>query len=90
MPPQRSPRSRQPIRHLNRIRHYRLLSNLTQRELGVAVGRKRKAISLWERGTTLPSAPELFRLAKVLNTFVEALYPSLFEAARKPMEQSPA
>jgi len=43
-------------------------------------------VSSWERGASLPPAPELFRLAKVLNTFVEALYPSLYEAARRPIE----
>jgi transcriptional regulator with XRE-family HTH domain len=48
------------------------------------VGRLRWTISAWEHGATLPTVPDLFKLAKVLNTFVEALYPSLYEAARKP------
>ena len=88
---QRTPRpSSRPVRFPNRIHHYRIQANLTQRALGQAVRRNRKAVSSWERGANLPPAPELFRLAKVLNTFVEALYPSLYEAARQPLEGVPA
>ena len=57
---------------------------MTQRALAQAVGRLRWTISAWEHGSTLPAAPDLFKLAKILNTFVEALYPCLYEAARKP------
>ena len=88
MPPQRTPRrSTRPVRYGNRIHHYRLQANLTQRALGESVGRNRQAVSAWERGSALPSAPDLFKLAKTLNTFVEALYPSLYEAARRPQEE---
>jgi putative transcriptional regulator len=89
VPPQRTPRhSRRPVRFPNRIHYYRLKAGLTQRALGKAVGRLRWAVSAWERGCDLPSVPNLFRLAKALNTFVEALYPSLYEAARRPVERS--
>lgn len=35
-------------------------------------------VSRWERGKTLPTVPNLFRLAKALNTFAEALYPDFY------------
>jgi transcriptional regulator with XRE-family HTH domain len=35
-------------------------------------------VSEWERGRVLPSVPNLFRLAKALNTFAEALYPTFY------------
>jgi transcriptional regulator with XRE-family HTH domain len=35
-------------------------------------------ISVWERGHSLPNLQNLFRLSKALNTFAEALYPSLY------------
>lgn len=85
VPPQRTlRRSRRPIRFPNRIHHYRLKAGLTQHSLAKAVGRLRWAVSAWERGANLPNVPDLFRLAKALNTFVEALYPCLYEAARRP------
>jgi len=65
-----------------------LKAGLTQRALGKAVGRLRWAVAAWERGSTLPRVPDLFRLAKALNTFVEALYPGLYEAARRPLEEA--
>lgn len=85
MPPQRTPRSsRRPVRFPNRIRQYRVKAGLTQRALASAVGRLRWTISAWEHGCNLPPVPDLFKLAKALNTFVEALYPGLYEAARRP------
>jgi transcriptional regulator with XRE-family HTH domain len=91
VPPQRTPRrSKRPVRFPNRIRHYRLQGGLTQRALAHAVGRLRWTVSAWEHGATLPTAPDLFKLAKALNTFVEALYPCLYEAARRPLEERSA
>lgn len=85
MPPQFSsrPPKRDP-RVPNRIRVYRLQANLSQGEVAQAVGTTRSAVSAWEVGKSCPTLPVLFRLAKELHTFVEALYPGLYEAARTP------
>jgi DNA-binding XRE family transcriptional regulator len=84
---QRTPRRQKPPRFPNRIREYRLKLAESQESLAKAVGRPTSMISEWERGQVLPSAPNLFRLSKALNTFVEALYPSLYEAARRPTSE---
>jgi DNA-binding XRE family transcriptional regulator len=85
VPPQRTARrSNRPIRFPNRIHFYRIKAALTQAMVGKAVGRLRWAVSAWERGVTLPRVRDLFRLAWVLHTLIESLYPSLYEEARKP------
>lgn len=75
---QRSPRSTRPPRYPNRIREYRLKQSQNQESLARAVGRSTSMVSEWERGRVLPSVPNLFRLAKALNTFAEALYPTFY------------
>ncbi len=75
-PPKRDPKVP------NRIRVYRLKANLSQGEVAVALGTTRSAVSAWEVGKSCPTLPLLFKLAKELHTFVEALYPGLYEAAR--------
>lgn len=67
----------------NRIREYRLAAHLSQRALGAEVGRTRSAISRWERGYSLPSVPELFKLARSLSTLGESLYIGLYSLHRR-------
>jgi len=91
MSPQRSSRpSKFPPKVENRIRSYRLKATLSQEDVARLVGTTRSAVSAWEVGKSCPTAPLLFRLARVLNTFVEALYPGLYEAARMPLEGASA
>src|SRR6185295_6583509 len=59
----------------NEIRRYRLQLGITQRELARQVGVRLSTVSDWERGITCPSAPMLLRLAKLLSTLAEGLYP---------------
>jgi len=66
--------SRHAPRFPNSIRAYRLKAGLSQRKLAELVGRRRNAISSWERGLSLPSVPRLMRMAKALGTLSEALY----------------
>lgn len=66
--------SRRSPKFRNHIREYRLKAGLTQRALGAALGRTRRAISSWERGLSCPTVPCLMRLAKVLGTLAESLY----------------
>ena len=62
----------------NKIREYRLKAGLSQRKLAELLGRGRSAVSAWERGHVLPTVPNLFRLAKTLDTLAEALYQGLY------------
>jgi transcriptional regulator with XRE-family HTH domain len=79
MPPQYSARlSRLRPRFANEIRRYRLQVGLTQTEVARGLGVRASTLSSWERGQTCPAGPTLLRLAKVLNTLAEALYPQFY------------
>lgn len=76
----------------NHIREYRLRAGLTQKSLGELVGKGRSIISAWERGRSLPTLPNVFRLARALATLAESLYAALYFPARdeettKPQDQ---
>lgn len=62
----------------NRIRHYRIQAGLSQAHLARLVGKSRSMISSWERGRSLPTVPNLFKLAKALATLGESLYAGLY------------
>lgn len=78
--PRLSPRT---PRFPNRIRNYRLQAGLTQRALAGRIGQRRATVSAWERGRHLPTVPNLFRLARALDTLGESLYWGLYTAARQ-------
>ncbi len=79
MPPQYSSRLRRvPPRFRNQIRSYRLRLGLTQLEGARRLGIRVATFSSWERGQTCPTGPMLLRLAKVLSTLAEALYPEYY------------
>ena len=79
MPPQHSSRLRRvPPKTPNSIRKYRLALGITQRELVARLGIHPNTMSEWERGLTCPAAEPLLRLAKVLSTLAESLYPQFY------------
>jgi len=81
MPPQYSSRLRRvPPKLMNEIRSYRLQLGLTQLEVARSLGIRLATFSSWERGQTCPTGPMLLRLAKVLSTLAEALYPQFYGA----------
>jgi len=81
MPPQYSSRLRRvPGRLTNTLRSYRLQQGLTQLEVARRLGIRLATYSSWERGLTCPTGPMLLRLAKVLSTLAEALYPQFYLA----------
>lgn len=84
MPPQYSSRLRRAsARNPNQIRHYRLKSGYTQREVACMVSVRPATVSAWERGMSCPTARVLLRLAKRLNTLAEGLYPSFYNDNRR-------
>jgi len=79
MPPQHSQRFHyRAAKNPNAIRQYRLRLGLTQREVADLLSIRPTTVSAWERGLTCPSAALVLRLAKVLNTLAEALYPQFY------------
>lgn len=88
MPPQYSSRLRRgPTKLPNQIRRYRLQSGLTQREIARVLKIRTSTFSAWERGLTCPVGSHLLRLAKVLDTLSEALYPQFYcrDGAEQPL-----
>lgn len=79
MKPQYSSRFRRiPPKVANEIRRYRLQLGVTQREVARLLGVRISTFSSWERGMTCPSVPMIFKLAKLLNTLAEGLYPQFY------------
>ena len=79
MPLQLTPRrTAKPPRYPNRIREYRIRSGMTQRALAAALGFGRRTITSWECGRALPMLPNLFRLARGLDTLAESLYQDFY------------
>jgi transcriptional regulator with XRE-family HTH domain len=76
-------RGTRPARFPNRIREYRVRAALSQRELGRLVGRSENTIMRWERGHRLPAVPDLFKLARALDTLGESLYIGLYRLYRR-------
>ena len=74
----------------NEIRRYRLQLGITQRELAGRLGVRLSTLSDWERGMTCPSVPMVLRLARILNTLAEGLYPEFYLAQKEQVTAEPA
>lgn len=57
----------------DRLAQARKKAKITQSELGELVGKSRQTAMRWEKGTAMPSADELIKIASVLNTTVAYL-----------------
>lgn len=63
----------------NKLKELRLQRGLKQEEVAIwlslqCAGR----ISRWERGTSMPSVQNLFKLAQILKVLPHTIYPDLF------------
>lgn len=58
-----------------KIKKYRKMRHLTQRELGEKVGVKHNTISSYENGTNEPEQDLLFRIASALGISINDLFP---------------
>lgn len=58
----------------NRIKKYRRLKNVTQKELACSICVKQQMISRWESGKAIPDAMQLKRIADALNIPINWLY----------------
>lgn len=59
----------------NNLRKYRKVRGLTQRQVAQILGLKSPSmVSRWETGTVLPDLQNLFRLAILYRTMVDALF----------------
>ena len=51
----------------SRIRHIRIMKNMTQEELAQRMGTQRPAVSNWENGINIPSLPTLRKMADIFG-----------------------
>ena len=71
----------------NRIWQYRQIRHLSQQEIGRLLEYKTTApISNWEKGKKLPSLINAIRLAEILHSSVEALFPGLTRYLKNEIE----
>ncbi len=78
-------------RLVNHLKVHRAIHDLTQEQLAELVGVSRKTINKVERGWFVPSAELALKLARVLETTVEALFELPEDAERRrETEQSAA
>jgi len=70
----------------NCLRKYRKARGLKQKEVAEILGLKSASlISRWEKGISLPSPINLFRLAVLYRTMVDALFIDLIRLLRKDL-----
>lgn len=60
-----------------KIKYYRKLNKLTQKELGLKIGVKHNTISSYENGTNEPDQDLLFSLAAVFNISINDFFPNI-------------
>ena len=72
----------------NCLRRYRKARGLNQKEVAKILGLKSaSAISRWENGLCLPSTLNLFRLASLYRTMVDALFIDLLRELRNDLNK---
>ena len=72
----------------NCLREYRKRSGLKQQEVAEVLGLKSTSmISRWERGVCLPGSLNIFKLAVLYRTMVDALFIDQLRALRAELRQ---
>ncbi len=59
---------------MKKIKEYRELRELSQRDLANYLGVDQSAVAKWETGVSLPSADKLPKLAQILGCTIDELY----------------
>ena len=59
----------------NKLRQFRLLTNVTQKELGDTLGISFQQVQKYEAGSNRVSASKLYEIAQFLNTPISAFFP---------------
>jgi len=76
---------------LNRLRKYRKARGLTQREAArILEFADASSLSRWEHGICLPSVMNMFRLAALYRTLVDALYIDALRTIREEIHRREA
>ena len=71
----------------NNLRKFRKISGYTQKQVAFFLGVENAGmISRWENGLRFPSPVNIFRLAALYHTMVDALYFNLLRAVRREIQ----
>ena len=71
----------------NALRKFRKTNGYSQKRVALLLGiRNAGMISRWEKGSRLPSPVNMFRLAVLYRTMVDALYSDLILVLRREMQ----
>ena len=71
----------------NALRKFRKTNGYTQKQVASFLGVRNSAmVSRWENGSRLPTPVNMFRLAVLYRTMVDALYIDLVRVLRKEMQ----
>lgn len=72
----------------NCLRRYRKVRGLKQKEVADILGvRSASMISRWEKGLTLPSTLNAFKLALIYRTMVDGLYIDLITSLKEDIRK---
>lgn len=75
----------------NQLRKYRKARGLTQRDAARLLGfMDASCISRWEKGVCIPNTINLFRLAALYRTLVDALYIDVLRTVRENIRRAEA
>lgn len=70
----------------NRLRKYRKERGLKQKDVADILGLKNTSmISRWEKGACLPNSLNIFKLAAIYQTFVDALFFDFIRMLKKSL-----
>jgi len=73
----------------NRLKKYRRLAGLSQKEVAQFLGLKNTAcISRWEKGCGYPGITVLFRLSLLYKTLPNHLYQEVWESLKEDIQQN--
>ena len=73
----------------NCLRRHRRARGLTQQDVAAMLGLKSASIiSRWENGACLPTTRNVFKLAVLYRTMVDALYFDLLRSLRQQLRES--
>jgi len=71
----------------NRLKRHRKVRGLSQKDVARILGVKNSSmISRWERGLSLPSTLNVFKMALIYRTMADALYMDLLEALKDEVQ----
>lgn len=76
-------------RHIpNRLRKHRKMAGLNQQDVATFLGHKSTCrISRWEKGVSMPSAFNLFKLAILYGTLSEELYYDVYSNYKQTLSK---